>query len=589
MLRPRDTAHREAARRGLPPVVGTDVLRRGALVFLFVAALLSGLPGQGFWGLHGEGRRAEVGREVYADGQWLVPTLLGKPFITKPPLLYWAIGGTFRLTGGVSEFRARLPGLAATVGTLLLVMALGRLGALPRPGQPSPPAGAPGLSPAGRAERCGLAAGLAFASSPLVLGMGRMAETEPLLLFFSTLSVYAYARIPPGASALEATRWRLLLAAALTAGFLVKGPLGWIFPLLGVGAMEALSAAGQRRLRWTDALFLAGATAALALPWFVAVARRVPHAVGTWLGESVSRLDPDFPTHREPAWYYLPGLASFGPWALLLPAALRGLPHAWKDREAQTAGPVLWLLAGVVFLSLAASKRTHYLLSLAPAYALAVAPLLVDGLSSSTARRALVAVLGRALWIFPAGLLGAALFLGAVRRVIGPGEAAVLVLGAGAIGAFLWGSRRGWLPWTLATTLCASAAVAGLGLLPAVDAYRSPRAFFQEARGLVGPAEPVWNWQTDRFSSSFYLGRHVAPLRTVEELAAAAPRGAWLFTSSHGEPPVPPGAEIALARIARDPFFPRRQQGWYLLRWSPTLGGDGQGAPSGEAVQAGGG
>ncbi len=540
---------------------------------LLLAALLSGLPGQGFWGIHGEGRRAEVGREVYEEGRWLVPTLRGEPFVTKPPLLYWAIAGTFRLSGGVSEFRARLPGVAATAGTLLLVMALARALALQLAGGAGRGSGDSGRA----AEKCargyGLAAGLAFAANPLVLGMGRQAETEPLLLFFSTLSVYCFLKIRPGRDGSWGDPWRLLLAVSLTAGFLVKGPLGWLFPLFGIGTWEVLSGAGGRRLRWVDGLYFLLATAILALPWFAAVAQRVPGAVETWLGESVARLDPEFSTHREPFWYYVPRIASFGPWVVLLPALLYGLPGAWRRRDVQTLWPLLWFLVGVVFLSLATSKRIHYMLSLAPAYALGVAPLLAHGFEASALRRGLARGLRALLWLLPAGLLAAGLYLGMAQRSLGAVQTAILVLCAGGMACYLRSARRACLPWVLASVMCASVAVAGVGVLPAVDAYRSPRAFFEEVREIVGPSAPVWNWQTDRLSSSFYLRRHVRNVADVEALRQVAPEGAWLFTSGHGEPSLPLGAEVVHVRESQDPFRPQRRQRWFLLRWYPEGGG----------------
>jgi 4-amino-4-deoxy-L-arabinose transferase-like glycosyltransferase len=542
------------------------------LLAVFLAALVSGLWGQGFWGIHGEGRRAEVGREVYEEGRWLVPTLLGEPFITKPPLLYWAIAGTFRLSGGVSEFRARLPGVAATAGTLLLVMALARALALQRTGGRSEKAAGAGLADEEEARRCGLAAGLAFAANPLVLGMGRQAETEPLLLFFSTLSVYCFVKIRPGRDGSPVDPWRLLLPVCLTAGFLVKGPLGWLFPLFGMGTLEALSPSGGRRLRWVDGLYFLLATAVLALPWFAAVAQRVPGALETWLGESVARLDPEYATHREPFWYYVPRIASFGPWVALLPVLLYGLPGAYRRRELGILWPLLWFLVGVAFLSLATSKRTHYMLSLAPAYALGVAPLLARGLQDSAVGRGLATALRALLWLLPAGMLAAGVYLGIAQRTVGAAQTAVLVLGAGGMACYVWKVRRVGIAWVLATALCASAAVAGVGVLPAVDAYRSPRAFFEEVRAIVGPTAPVWNWQTDRFSSSFYLGRHVWNLTDADELRQAAPGGAWLVTSGRVETPLPPGAEVVHVRESRDPFRPNRRQRWLLLRWSPEGG-----------------
>src|SRR5262249_18944139 len=46
-----------------------------------------------------EGRRAEVGREMFASGDWLLPTLNGEPYYDKPPLFHWLLALTFHAFG----------------------------------------------------------------------------------------------------------------------------------------------------------------------------------------------------------------------------------------------------------------------------------------------------------------------------------------------------------------------------------------------------------------------------------------------------------------------------------------------------------
>lgn len=547
---------------GRHPVWQSYTFQRWVLVLVFAAALLSGLAQQGFWDHHGEARRAAVGREVYADGHWLVPTLNGEPFITKPPLLYWAIAGTFRITGGASEFRARLPGVVATVGTLLLVMAMGST--LDRERK----ADEDNRSKIDRGRMAGLAAGLVFAANPLVLAMGRNADTEPLLLLFSTLAVYAFLRIRPGAPARTSTRWRLLLALSLALGFMVKGPLGWLFPGFGILAIEGLSPGGSRRLRWTDAAYFAVATAILVAPWFVAVAVRVPGALETWLGESVARLDPGYRVHPEPLWYYFPNLLAFGPWVALLPVALAAGPAAWR-RERRDLAPLLWLLGGLLFLSLATSKRAHYLLSLAPAFALCLGPVLAGGLGLGRFARCAEKGLRSLLWGLPAALLGASLFLG-VRGTAPWGPASASAVGAVGLGYYLWHSRHSWLAWPVAVALTGTAILAGLCAIPAIDDYRSPREFLLRARRVVGPTAQVWNWRTDRFSVGFYLNRTVPKAKGETQLWQVAQNGAWLFTESRDKVSLPPGSEIALVEVVRDPFIAGRKKLWVVARWTPT-------------------
>lgn len=72
------------------------------LTALLWAALY--LPGLGSFELKGEeGRRILPARVMVQSGDWILPRSEGKPYHRKPPLINWAIAGSFRLHGGESE------------------------------------------------------------------------------------------------------------------------------------------------------------------------------------------------------------------------------------------------------------------------------------------------------------------------------------------------------------------------------------------------------------------------------------------------------------------------------------------------------
>ena len=67
-----------------------------------------------------EALRAKIAQETLA-GHWLVPTLYGQPFVTKPPGIYVAIALCSLPAGEVTEISARLPSSLAASLTVLLV------------------------------------------------------------------------------------------------------------------------------------------------------------------------------------------------------------------------------------------------------------------------------------------------------------------------------------------------------------------------------------------------------------------------------------------------------------------------------------
>src|SRR5436190_12101895 len=83
--------------KGLFPAPPGDVgpLDRGFWVYLAVLAAVAGallFPKLSYPLFEpDEARRAEIGREIVATGEWVAPTLNFEPYFDKPPLLHWMI------------------------------------------------------------------------------------------------------------------------------------------------------------------------------------------------------------------------------------------------------------------------------------------------------------------------------------------------------------------------------------------------------------------------------------------------------------------------------------------------------------------
>ena len=86
-------------------------------LLLLVLAVAVAFPFLGSFGLlePDEGRFAQIGREMAASGDFLIPRLNGIEQFYKPPLVYWISAVGMRLFG-VSEWTARLPSALAFVG-----------------------------------------------------------------------------------------------------------------------------------------------------------------------------------------------------------------------------------------------------------------------------------------------------------------------------------------------------------------------------------------------------------------------------------------------------------------------------------------
>ncbi|NJN71277.1 MAG: glycosyltransferase family 39 protein [Nitrospira sp.] len=142
---------------------------------LLVLTLLAGLLffiGLGSMGLtdRDEGRNAEAGREMFASGDLVTPTFNGELRVAKPVFVYWLMTLSYHVFG-VNEFAARAPSAFFGVGLILMhYLFLSRL----------------------RGPTVGLFGALMLLLNIEILALGRMAITDSVLIFFTTLSLYSF-------------------------------------------------------------------------------------------------------------------------------------------------------------------------------------------------------------------------------------------------------------------------------------------------------------------------------------------------------------------------------------------------------------
>src|SRR5688500_5012370 len=185
-------------------------VRRSSIPVVLLAALafFAGL-GRGAIADNDEAFYAESAREMVESGDWLTPHFNYEPRFQKPALYYWLTAVIFSITGS-HEFAARLWSALAGVGLVIVAAACGRRW---------------------YDESVGLLAGAITASSFGYFAVARMALPDLPLAFFVTLSVWAVF-----VATLERERdprqWLLLAAVAAALGFLIKGPLAVVLPVL---------------------------------------------------------------------------------------------------------------------------------------------------------------------------------------------------------------------------------------------------------------------------------------------------------------------------------------------------------------------
>ena len=340
-----------------------------------------------------ESRYAQIAQEMIASGDWVTPTLEGKPYLDKPPLLYWLTALSFK-TFGAGEMAARLPCAVSALLTVFALYALGRslVGA--------------------RAAWCG--AVLLLLCGGFVLS-GRFLLMDSLLTLFTTVSMlcmYEAQRDPR-----SRVGWWLISGIACGLGVLAKGPIAVVLcvpPLVAARWLDESSRAVRVRhwVAFGAPIFL------LAIPWFVAISAVQTEFSGYFFWKHhIVRFFNAF-DHRQPWWFYLPvGLAGMFPASLLFPFLARFLfsrSPVERSMRARELGYLMLAAAWILGLfSMSSCKLPSYILPAMPPLCL----LLGSMLDVSVLQRGVSSRFSDALQRVPRHAVAAVLFVAIVGGV----------------------------------------------------------------------------------------------------------------------------------------------------------------------------
>jgi len=243
-----------------------------------------------------EATYAEVAHEAVVSGHYMDFTWNGKPYLKKPPLLFWMMAASFK-TFGESEFAARVPSLLMGLGTLALLYF-------------------------GAAAVGSRAAGAFAALIPLgfyffLARGGRECATDGPLLFFTTLALYALTR------ARRNRRWLAPVAIACGLAILSKGAAGLI--PMGIATVAMIAVPGFAALGWSGIFEVLTGTVIVAAPWYAYQAFfNSPMFFSSFIGhETVQRAFSHLEDNTRSANFTLVTLYSEVSylWPLLLPLA----------------------------------------------------------------------------------------------------------------------------------------------------------------------------------------------------------------------------------------------------------------------------
>lgn len=315
--------------------------RRWALPLLVgfcLLAYLLPLSTHGLW-IPDETRYAQISQDMLLSGNWVSPHFMGLRYFEKPIAGYWMIALGQELFGQ-NLFGVRFASaLSTALSVLLAYLVARRLWNDP----------------------CkSFVCALLYMSFTVVGGQAGYANLDPQFTFWVNLSLVAlWFALDSKSTAQRLGAWAVL-GLACGMGFLTKGFLAWLLPVL-----IALPWMLWQK-RWRELLVFGPVAVAIAvivsLPWVLAVHAQEPDYWRFFFWhEHIRRFAGDDAQHDAPWWFYLPLLVAFSlPWVGLLPTTFR---QAWQTRaEPKMVFLLLWLLLPLVFFSLSNGKLPTYIL-----------------------------------------------------------------------------------------------------------------------------------------------------------------------------------------------------------------------------------
>ncbi|MDI2142421.1 MULTISPECIES: lipid IV(A) 4-amino-4-deoxy-L-arabinosyltransferase [unclassified Pseudomonas] len=308
------------------------------LIGLFLLAYLLPLGTHGLW-IPDETRYAQISQDMLLSGNWVSPHFMGLRYFEKPIAGYWMIALGQELFGQ-NLFGVRFASALSTgLSVLLCFLVARRLWNEPR-----------------KSFICALL----YMSFTVVAGQAGYANLDPQFTFWVNLSLVAlWFAVDSRSTRQRVISWAVL-GLACGMGFMTKGFLAWLLPVL-----VALPWMLWQK-RWRELLIYGPVAVAVAivvsLPWVLAVHSQEPDYWRFFFWhEHIRRFAGDDAQHDAPWWFYLPLLVAFSlPWVGMLVPAFK---QAWQTRtQPGIAFLLLWLVMPLAFFSTANGKLPTYIL-----------------------------------------------------------------------------------------------------------------------------------------------------------------------------------------------------------------------------------
>lgn len=332
----------------------------GALIFLSAVFIFSIGTRSMSLSSPDEKRYIQSAEEMVETGDWITPRYHGRPRFQKPILFYWlaALSMSFFGTGW---FGARFPSAACGALTILITYLLGK---------------------SMYNKRTGLFSASLLAASAIFFTYSRLSTPDMTTIFFITLSIFVFFKLY-FQDAPKMAGYLFFIALALAA--LSKGLVGFLIPLITITIFTFMYK--KKFFKRTDIILGSMLFLLITLPWFVIMVKIHGNVYmdHIWQVETMNRMsglwsswgNAIFKTSKNLVRYLIMTFIVFLPASVFLPGAVIDIIKR-KSTKREDVLIFLWLLTVIIFFTLIGTKKTHYLLTLAPPICILMGRYLAD-------------------------------------------------------------------------------------------------------------------------------------------------------------------------------------------------------------------
>ncbi len=333
-------------------------LNKLVYIVLFIAVFLLFIAGpiQEELSLPDEPRVAEIAREMWQSGDYVVPRLNEKPFLEKPPLYYWSVASVFSIAGRANAALSRIPSFLFGTGIILFTYALGIL-----------------LFD----RKTGIASAMIALTTHQFLAAEYKCLIDTSVSFFIIASFYFFMRgyLNRGGKTFN----YLLMYAMWALAFLSKGPISLVI-ICPVILMFLFSEKNLHELKEMKIAVGALLFFLIATPWFYLLWQKggSSYFYFYFVENHWNRFFSASLGHKQSFFYYFPKIFEIlFPWSICLPFVIFNTVKSLNDKnyEHRQSLFLISIFAFIPFfiLSIPSTKRSLYLLPVVPAFSLLTA------------------------------------------------------------------------------------------------------------------------------------------------------------------------------------------------------------------------